>query len=63
MFAQPLLNLWVFVRGVVVCNQMQCFVLWRLAVYLSEKLQPLDMTMTLLALGNDLAIEYVEFAK
>ena len=42
---------------------MQCFFLWRLAVFLFEKPQLLDMTMTLLALGDDLAIEYVECGK
>src|SRR5665647_3581334 len=63
MLGQPLLNFWMFVRGVVVCNQMQRFVLGRLAVYLPEKLQPLDVAMTLLALRNNLAIEHVECGK
>ena len=63
MLIQPLLNLWVFVRGVVVCYQMKRFVPWGLAVDLSEKLQSLDVTMTLLALGNDLTIKYVECGK
>lgn len=63
MLGQPLLNFCMLVRGVVVCNQMQCFVLGRVAVYMLEKLQLLDMTMTLLELCNHLAVHHVQRRK
>ena len=63
MLGQPLLNLWMFVRGVVIGYQMQRFVLGRLAVDLFERLRPLNVTMTLLAMTEDLTIQNVECGK
>ena len=60
MLGQPLLNRRMLVRGIVVGDQMQRLVLWRLAVDLAQELQPLDMSVSRLALANDFAIEDVE---
>ena len=57
---QPLLDVWMFVRGVVACDQMKRLALWCLAVHLPKKLQPLNVAMTLLALRDDLTIEDME---
>jgi len=63
MLGQPLLHDGMFVRGVVVGDQMQRLVLGRLALDLAQELEPLGMTVALLALGDDLAIQHVERGK
>src|SRR5690606_20546275 len=50
MLGQPLLHGGMFVRRIVVGNQMQRLVLGRLAINLAQELQPLGMRMALLAL-------------
>src|SRR5271168_3966118 len=42
-FGKPRPHRWMFVRGVVVGDQMQIEVTWRLAIDLLEKAEPLDM--------------------
>ena len=57
---QPRPHLGVLVRGVVVGDQMQGLALGRLAIDLTQELQPLTVSVALLALADDLAIEHVE---
>jgi len=59
MLGQPILPGGVLVRGVVVGGQMQGLALGRLAIDLAQKLQPLTVSVALLALADDLAIEHV----
>ena len=56
MLVQPFLNIGVLVGGVVVSNQMQRLVLGRFAVNLLEKLQPLGVGVSVLALADHLAV-------
>jgi hypothetical protein len=44
-----------FVRGIVVCNQMQIEVGWRFAINLFEKAQPFDVRVARLGASNQLA--------
>ena len=60
MLGQPCLHDWMLVRGVVVGDQVQRFVLGRLAIDLAQELQPLGVTMALLALSDDLTVQHVE---
>ena len=60
---QPLFNLWVFVGGVVVQNQMKFAVCRCLRINALEKLQLLLMTMPALALSNDGSIRNIEGRK
>ena len=46
-------------RRMVVADQMQCRILRRLAIDLTEKLKPFSVATPLLALGDDLAVEHV----
>lgn len=57
---EPCLYVRMFVRGVVVADQMQRFPFRRLAVYLAPKGQPFIMAMAPLAMGDDLTIEYAQ---
>ena len=50
MFLQPLLHIGMLVRGIVVDDQMQRFILGCFAVNFLQKLQPFDVAMPLLAL-------------
>jgi len=59
-FGEPLLHGRMLVGGLIVDDQMQLFLGRRLALDLPQKLQPLYMTVTLLALSDDLVIQYVE---
>ena len=52
-----------FVRGVVIGDQMQRFVFGRLAIDLAQQFEPFDVAVTLLALGNDLPVQHVECGK
>ena len=63
MLVQPVLHDRVLVRRVVIGNQVQRFVLGRLALDLLEKLQPLGVAVTLLTLRDDLAVQYIERGK
>ena len=60
MLGEPFLYGGMFVRGVVVGDEMQGLVLRRLAVDLLQELQPLGVGVALLALANNLTIQYVE---
>ena len=55
MLVQPVLHERMLVRRVVIGDQVQRFVLGRLALDLLEKLQPLGMAVTRLTLRDDLA--------
>ena len=57
---KPFLYGGVFVRGVIVGNQMQRLVLRRTAVNLAQELQPFGVGVALLALADDLAIQHIE---
>lgn len=46
-------------RGVIVGDQMQCFLLVRFAFNLIQKLQPFRVAMPPLTLRDDLAVEHV----
>ncbi len=60
MLGKPLLHSGVFVRGVVIGNQMQRFILGRLSVDGTQEFQPLRVTMPLLALRDDLTVQHVQ---
>ena len=55
MLVQPVLHHRMLVRRAVIGDQVQRFVLGRLALDLLEKLQPLGMAVTRLTLRDDLA--------
>ena len=63
MFRQPLLHFGMFVCGVVIQDQMQVAVGRRLHLDELQKLQPLLMAMTILALSNERAVGDVEGRK
>ena len=62
MLTEPSLHFGMFVGGVVVGDQMQSFLLGRLALDLAQELQPLDVPMAGLALGDDLAVQNMSVA-
>jgi len=53
MLGEPVLNDGMFVRRVVVCNQMQRLVLGCLTINPLQELQPFDVVMLLLAVADD----------
>jgi hypothetical protein len=63
MSGQPTLHLWMFVRGVVVDDQVQIEFGRRLGVDFLEKLQPLLMTMPRHALGDQAAFGQLDRSK
>ena len=63
MFIQPALYDRMFVRRIVVSNQVQRLARRRFAINLLEERQPFRMTVSLLTLGNYLTIEHVERRK
>lgn len=60
MLCQPPLHVRMLVGGVVVDDQVQCLVRGRFAIDLFEELQPLGVAVTLLALGDELAVEHID---
>ena len=60
MLLQPGHYLGMLVRCVIVADQMQLLALGCLPVDLAQKLQPLDVAMTCLALADDCPIEDVQ---
>ena len=60
---QPLLDLRMLVRGVVVADQMKGLVLRRFPVDLAQEIKPLAMTMALLAARDDRAVEGIHRGK
>lgn len=63
MFGQPLLDLGMFVRGVVVDDQVQVDLGQSLTINRVEKLDPLLMSMASLALSDQCSIEYANGGK
>ncbi len=59
-FGKPPLHGRMLVGGIVVGDQVQRLVRRRLTLDLAQELQPLDVPMTLLTLGHELAVEDVE---
>src|SRR5574337_96794 len=59
-FLQPLLHLWMFVRGIVIADQMQRLVFRSLPVNLAQEIEPFNMAVTLLATGDDRSVQRVE---
>ena len=59
-FGQPLLYDRVLVRSIVIGDQMQFLIFRRLPVNFFQELQPFSVGMALLALPDDLTIQYVE---
>ena len=57
MLLQPLLDLRMLVRRVVVADQMQCLVLGRLAVDLAQEVEPFDMAVTLGTAGDHRTVQ------
>src|SRR6185503_4407941 len=57
----PVLDLWMLVGRVVVADQMQRLALRRFTVDLAQEVEPLDMTMALLAARDDRAVEGIQF--
>lgn len=62
-FAQPPVRSGVFVRGIVIGDQVQRFVFGGFALHFFQELQPLGMGVALLALPDDLAVQDVERGK
>lgn len=60
---QPSLDLGMLVRGVVITNQVQRFVLGRFPLDLAQEFQPLGGAMPSLALANHVAIQDIESGK
>ncbi len=60
MLLQPLLDLGMFVRGVVVTDQMQRPVAGRLAIDLAQKVEPLGVPVALLAASDERTVERVQ---
>ena len=58
--SKPPLHGQMFVGRVIVGDQMQLLLRWRLTLDLAQEPQPFDVAMPLLTLDDDLAIEYVE---
>ena len=63
MSLEPIQDLRMFVRGVVIHNQMKTQILRRLGVNLREKLDPLLVSVTRHAGGDDFALEHVDRRK
>src|SRR5579862_2666015 len=59
----PLLDLRMLVRGIVIDNQMQVHPCWGIPVHLSEKLQKFLVPMAIKARTNHSAIEHIERSK
>ena len=57
MFCKPCFDLGVFMRRIVVADQMQGFVLGRFPINLAQKIQPFDVPMTLCATRDHRAIQ------
>ena len=51
------------VRGIVVCDQVQRFILGRFAVDSLQEFQPLVMAVALSALGDRCSVQYIERGK
>lgn len=62
MRGQPRLHGGVFVRRVVISDQMQRLALGRLTVDLAQELEPLRVGVACLALADDLAVEHLHLA-
>ena len=60
---QPLLDLRMFVRGIVVADQVKRLGSWRFAINLAQEGEPLAMPMTLLAARDDRTIESADRRK
>ena len=63
MLLQPRFDLGMFVRGVVIQDQMQVAIGWRLLIEQPQELQPLDMPVACLALSDHRAIGDIERGK
>ena len=63
MFFEPCFDAGVFVRGIVVADQVQRFVFRRFPIDLTQELQPLRVAMALLALTDHRAVESIERGK
>ena len=63
MFGKPRLHIGMFMRGVVITDEMQRFVLWCFPIDLAEKREPLRVAVALLALADNLAVKHAECGK
>lgn len=59
-FLQPFFHLGMFVRGVVIADQVQRLVFWGFPVNLAQEIKPFGMMATLPAAGDDRSVQDVE---
>lgn len=60
---KPSLHFWVFVRGVIVHDQMQLKMPWRFAIDLFEKFQPFLMPMLTLDAADQASLKIIQCSK